>query len=259
MSCRASCGGLPTRQVVTEDGPHPPVELVTIAATLERGWSSPAVPSACPGATSGPHPTRQQRTTPGNGGRLTSQLDSPSRPASQVVRPPGSLSHGGSQGFKSPHLHPQTALVNGLAGRLRGAGAVPGSPSGQQRAATRERNGQPLLDCGQETERSGHLPDLPITRRMLGVELVGSRRIWPAHVGCLVGPDAPDGSNRFVWMIKAHPTERRMRSERGTDEKLPGSSCRPVAAGWVGYRQGTCRRDPGDPYGLSARGKALLD
>jgi hypothetical protein len=79
---------LPTRRVVIAEGPHPPAELVTIAATLERGWSSPAVPSACPGATSGPHLTRQQRTTPGNGGHLTSQLDSPSRPASQVVRPP---------------------------------------------------------------------------------------------------------------------------------------------------------------------------
>jgi integrase/recombinase XerD len=30
------------------DRPHPPVQLVTIAATLERDWSSPAVPSACP-------------------------------------------------------------------------------------------------------------------------------------------------------------------------------------------------------------------
>ena|SRR5215211_6861760 len=86
--CRAAFGSLPTRQVVVVVWPHPPVELVTIAATLERGWSSPAVPSACPGATSGPHPTRQQRTTPGNGGHLTSQLDSPSRPASQVVRLP---------------------------------------------------------------------------------------------------------------------------------------------------------------------------
>ena len=47
-SCRAGRSGFPTRQVVTEDAPHPPVELVTIAATLERGWSSPAVPSACP-------------------------------------------------------------------------------------------------------------------------------------------------------------------------------------------------------------------
>ena len=39
---------LPTRQVVIADGPHPPVELVTVAATVERGWFSPAVPSACP-------------------------------------------------------------------------------------------------------------------------------------------------------------------------------------------------------------------
>src|SRR5215213_969049 len=31
--------------------------------------------------------------------------------------------------------------------------------------------------------------DLPITRRMLGVDLDGSRRIWPAHVGCLVDLD----------------------------------------------------------------------
>jgi uncharacterized glyoxalase superfamily protein PhnB len=33
-----------------------------------------------------------------------------------------------------------------------------------------------------------------ITRRMLGVDLVGSRRIQPAHVECLVGPD---GSRRI--------------------------------------------------------------
>jgi hypothetical protein len=43
---------------------------------------------------------------------------------------------------------------------------------------------------------------------MLGVDLDGSRRIWPAHVGCLVGPD---GSRRIDWMIigmiKGHPTE----------------------------------------------------
>jgi hypothetical protein len=28
-------------------------------------------------------------------------------------------SHGGSQGFKSPHLHPTKVLVTGLAGSLR--------------------------------------------------------------------------------------------------------------------------------------------
>jgi hypothetical protein len=31
--------------------------------------------------------------------------------------------------------------------------------------------------------------DLPITSRMLGVDLDGSRRIWPAHVGWPVGLD----------------------------------------------------------------------
>jgi hypothetical protein len=33
--CRAAFGDLPTRQVVIVDWPHPPVELVTIAATSE--------------------------------------------------------------------------------------------------------------------------------------------------------------------------------------------------------------------------------
>jgi hypothetical protein len=109
-------------------------------------------------------------------------------------RLPPTRSHGGSQGFKSPHLHPTTALVTGLAGPVRRAVAVPGSPSGQQTGSNRERNGQPLLDCGQETERSGHVLNLPITSRMFGVDLDGSRRIEPAHVGCLVGPD---GSRRI--------------------------------------------------------------
>jgi hypothetical protein len=35
----------------------------------------------------------------------------------------------------------------------------------------------------------GLILDLPITRRMLGVGRVGSRRIWPAHVASPVGPD----------------------------------------------------------------------
>jgi hypothetical protein len=46
--CRASAGGLPTRQVVTEDEPQPPAELVALAVTPEPGSFSPAVPSACP-------------------------------------------------------------------------------------------------------------------------------------------------------------------------------------------------------------------
>ena len=48
-------------------------------------------------------------------------------------------SHGGSQGFKSPHLHPHNALVTGLADPFRRAGAVPGPPGGQQTGSKRER------------------------------------------------------------------------------------------------------------------------
>jgi hypothetical protein len=37
---------------------------------------------------------------------------------------------------------------------------------------------------------------------MLGVELDGSSRIWPAHVGCLVDPVGSRRSRRIVWMSK---------------------------------------------------------
>jgi hypothetical protein len=43
-----SFGGLPTRQVLAGDGPHPPAQLVTIADRLGAASSSPAVPSTCP-------------------------------------------------------------------------------------------------------------------------------------------------------------------------------------------------------------------
>ena len=59
--------------------------------------------------------------------------------------------------------------------------------------------------------------NLPITRRMLGVELDGTRQIWPAQVGWPVGPD---GFRRIVWMIKrminGHPTESMPRQVRGS-------------------------------------------
>jgi hypothetical protein len=38
----------PTRPVIAEDWPHPPVEPVTVAARLERVSLLPAMPSACP-------------------------------------------------------------------------------------------------------------------------------------------------------------------------------------------------------------------
>jgi hypothetical protein len=42
-------------------------------------------------------------------------------------------------------------------------------------------------------------PNRQIRSLVLYVDLVGSRPIWPAHVGSLIGPD---GSRRIVWMIK---------------------------------------------------------
>jgi hypothetical protein len=42
------------------------------------------------------------------------------------------------------------------------------------------------LTCGFGARGRIRTDDLPITSRMLGVDPVGSRRIWPAHVGCVV-------------------------------------------------------------------------
>jgi hypothetical protein len=56
-------------------------------------------------------------------------------------------SHGGSQGFKSPHLHPTNALVTGLAGHLRRAGVLLEPLPGQQMGSNYERFGQPPLEA----------------------------------------------------------------------------------------------------------------
>ena len=62
--------------------------------------------------------------------------------------------------------------------------------------------------------------DLPIPRRLLGVDLDGSRRIEPAHVEASSIQTDPDRSIQIVrmikWIIKAHPIERRMLSEVGS-------------------------------------------
>ena len=45
---------------------------------------------------------------------------------------------------------------------------------------------------------------------VLRVDLVGSRQIWPAHVGGLVGPHGSGRTRGIDWMIKAHSTKHRM-------------------------------------------------
>jgi hypothetical protein len=51
---------------------------------------------------------------------------------------------------------------------------------------------------------------------MLGVDLVGSRRIWPAHVGYLVGPD---GSRRIQTDRLDDQMDDQGASDRTSDAK----------------------------------------
>jgi hypothetical protein len=44
--------------------------------------------------------------------------------------------------------------------------------------------------------------DRQIRSLVLSIGLVGSRRIWPAHVGYPSIASGPDSSRRLVWMIK---------------------------------------------------------
>src|SRR5215217_7914105 len=80
--------------------------------------------------------------------------------------------------------------------------------------------------------------DLPITRRMLGVDLDGSRRIEPAHVGRLVGPD---GYRRIVWDDQGGIRQNRMArqaalgwAEASNPRSVECNSCAP--AGCAGLR-----------------------
>jgi hypothetical protein len=93
------------------------------------------------GATSGPHSTGGSRTTADTYGQPARSSARPFGHNRRLSKHPDSLSHGGSQGFKSPHLHPTTALVTGLADCSRRAAAVPGSLAGQQTGSNHERNG----------------------------------------------------------------------------------------------------------------------
>ena len=84
---------------------------------------------------------------------------------------------------------------------MRGSGRSGGVMSGDAGSSSMGRSNdqkaraptRPAPNSGSELGLWGargriRTDDLPITRRMLGVDLVGSRRIWPAHVGCLVDP-----------------------------------------------------------------------
>ena len=83
--------------------------------------------------------TKDPPRSPRTSRHLTSPLTVPrdQQRCRLAWRLPPTRSHGGSQGFKSPHLHPTTALVTGLAGLLRRAGALLEPLPGQQTGSNR--------------------------------------------------------------------------------------------------------------------------
>jgi hypothetical protein len=122
-----------------------------------------------------------------------------------------------------------------LDGLLRSeAGRASPRPSSRIRDDQRGKQGEQLddrshaLTCSFRARGRIRTDDLPITTRMLGVDLDGSRRIWPAHVGCLVGPD---GSRRIQKdRLDDH------RDDPGTsDTKSDGKASNPMLA-WMRRR-----------------------
>jgi hypothetical protein len=139
----------------------------------------------------------------------------PGRRAGPIVRPPQFRPEWADEGGPSTRALSigRTSTPKG-GGRLRHADPTqrndrmlpPRSPPCQKCSVT----------CGFGARGGIRTLDLPITRRMLGVGLDGSRRIEPAHVGWLVGPD---GYRRIVWMIKRMikgcPTESDAKASKG--------------------------------------------
>jgi hypothetical protein len=105
-----------------------------------------------------------------------------------------------------------------------------------------------MTAMGSERTTGRFSSDLPITRRMLGVGLDGSRRIKAAYVGCLVGPG---GSRGIVWMtigtIRAHPTDKAANASRRSDRQACDPKSLPTTTSAPGQEQvlGSVRLMPG--------------
>jgi hypothetical protein len=98
----------------------------------------------------------------------------------------GPHSHGGSQGFKSPHLHPRKDPGH-WPRRVAPAGAAPSrhGPPGSKRAATADETANRCSIAATMTQRSGTgLPDLPIMSPFPAVHRVAARPVLAGQVGC---------------------------------------------------------------------------
>jgi hypothetical protein len=111
---------------------------------------------------------------------------------------------------RPPQGHPDTAAADTLDSRQ------PRRPPPQP---VSDRNETATCGTGRPDRPTARPPDRQIRRLVITVDLVGSRHIWPAQVGCLVDPD---GSRRILWirgMIKRPGAEHHSRP--GGSARLP--------------------------------------
>jgi hypothetical protein len=88
---------------------------------------------------------RPQEGNPPSSRHLTSPLTVPCelRRCRLAWRSPPTRSHGGSQGFKSPHLHPQTSRSERRRSSVGGAHRVPGPRWGREHSRNRSTTAAP--------------------------------------------------------------------------------------------------------------------
>jgi hypothetical protein len=131
---------------------------------------------------------------------------------------PDCLSHGGSQGFKSPHLHPTNVLVTGLADRFRWAGAVPGPLAGQQTGSNRDQKRSTAVANWSDQTPAG-APNLrPADYESPHRRAAGRAQCRPRTSSAVHGPAsapwsghvAPGGmANRMTTMLQRRPPDLR--------------------------------------------------
>ena len=164
----------------------------------------------CPGLLTPPTPPPPQPSNPlrPSEGRSCTPLDK-ARPhgwedASWHGAHPPTRSHEGSQGVKSPHLHPpQQPLFTGLAEAIRQAGAVPEPPARQQMGSNRERNGPRwwIAATMKQSSATG-LPDLPITSRTKPSNWTRQEPSWLLRYGTDFIQCRPVRPGRSAWVAR---------------------------------------------------------
>jgi hypothetical protein len=117
------------------------------------------------------------------------------RPAGRSSRPPSIISPVVGRRRRSIHSADMpTNTYTAKLGPMAPAARCPIQRNARLLPPPRQQGREYPLTCGFGARGGIRTLDLPITRRILRVGLVGSRRIEAAHLGCRVGPD---GSRRI--------------------------------------------------------------